>query len=233
MISVCIATYNGEKFIIDQLMSILIQIGINDEVIVSDDHSTDKTVQLIDELKDSRIKVLENTNRMGCSGNFENAILNSKGDFIFLADQDDIWVADKVEKMMNNLRNADLVVSDALFADENMNTTNETYFLIRGGKNGFWTNLYKSRYLGACMAFRRVMLDKLLPFPLNERLCPHDLWITLVAEFYYSVQIVNEPLITYRRHSQNVSTGGLKSNNSFLRKIWFRFYSFFMLINRD
>jgi glycosyltransferase involved in cell wall biosynthesis len=232
MISVCLATFNGEEYIGQQLYSILKQIGPNDEVIVSDDGSTDRTVEIIGDFKDNRIKVIFNSRGKGCNLNFENAIINSIGDFIFLSDQDDVWMNGKVEKMMKRLFFVDFVVSDAQFADKDLNTIDVTFFSLRGGRKGFWNNLYKSRYLGACMAFRRTILKKLLPFPKNKELCPHDLWLTLISEFYYKVEVIDEPLILYRRHGQNVSDGGIKSRNSLFKKGWFRVYSLIFLIRR-
>ncbi|MEK5777350.1 glycosyltransferase, partial [Acinetobacter nosocomialis] len=100
MISVCLATYNGEKYIVEQLTSILSQLSPTDEVIISDDHSTDETLLLIKSLNDPRIKIITNELGKGYTKNFENAINHSSGDYIFLSDQDDVWVENKVELMM-------------------------------------------------------------------------------------------------------------------------------------
>ena len=95
MISVCIATYNGEKYLREQLDSILPQLAESDEVIVSDDGSTDGTIDLITSLNDPRIKIVSNSGRKGYVGNFENALKHTTGDYIFLSDQDDIWYPNK------------------------------------------------------------------------------------------------------------------------------------------
>lgn len=97
MISVCMAAYNGEKYIKDQLSSILKQIGPNDEVVISDDGSKDKTKNIVDSLNDTRIRYVENRNKHGFTHNFENALRLAQGDYIFLADQDDIWLDNKEE----------------------------------------------------------------------------------------------------------------------------------------
>ena len=83
------------------------------------------------------------------------------------------------------------------------------------------------------MAFRREILEKALPFPANQKLCAYDYWITLIAEYYYKVELVGEPLIKYRRHIGNASTGGVKSNNSLLKKIKMRSYCFYHLLKRN
>ena len=82
------------------------------------------------------------------------------------------------------------------------------------------------------MAFRKEMLTKLLPFPDNQILCPHDYWLTLVGELFYTVNVLSEPLIYYRRHSNNVSNGGFKSKNAMLKKVFYRAYSLFLLFKR-
>ena len=226
------ATYNGEKYIHEQISSILSQLSNYDELIVSDDCSTDRTVDIVREFNDSRIKLIFNTRAKGYSENFENAIHCATGNFIFLSDQDDVWNESKIEKMLSMLNESQLVVSDAQFVDKNLNLVNETYFSLRGGKPGFFRNLYKLRYIGACMAFRREILSKVLPFPNRKDLCPHDMWISLVAEFYFNVALIEEPLIYYRRHGDNISNGGSSSSNSIFKKILFRGYSFLMVISR-
>lgn len=232
MISVCMAVFNGERYVHEQVTSILKQLSSNDELIVSDDFSTDGTLAVIRAIDDDRIKVISNSMCSGYSGNFENAIKLALGDYIFLSDQDDVWVEGKVNKMCEALESAELVVSDALFVDGNLVSIGKKFFSLRGVRKGFFQNIYKSRYLGACMAFRREILTKLLPFPGNKLLCPHDLWITIVSELYFRVEIIDEPLILYRRHGNNVSNGGFKSGNGFFYKIKFRLYSIFKVIGR-
>jgi glycosyltransferase involved in cell wall biosynthesis len=230
MISVCMATYNGEKYIKDQLLSILKQISSNDEIIISDDLSEDKTIEIIESLNDSRIKLFLNKER-GYTNNFQNAIQQASGDYIFLSDQDDIWIDNKLEVMVEKLLKYDFVVSDAKIVDSQLESLGSTYFELRGGgANGFMNNLKKLKYIGCCMAFRRLILKKVLPFPKNTTLCPHDFWIALISEFYYKTIVIQEPLLLYRRHGKNVSTH--ISATSLFFKIKFRIYSFFKVISR-
>ena len=230
MISVCMATYNGEKYIKDQLLSILKQIGPNDEIIISDDLSTDKTVEIINCLNDSRIKLFFNTNR-GYTTNFQNAIQQASGDFIFLSDQDDIWVDHKLTIMSELLLHYDFVVSDAKLVNTHLESLGSTYFELRGGGgNGFVNNLKKLQYIGCCMAFRKTILKKVLPFPNNSILCPHDFWIAMISEFYYKTHVIKEPLLLYRRHGENVSTH--ISSTSLFFKIQFRIYALFKVLSR-
>ena len=124
-VSVCLATYNGEKYIYDQLISILKQINKNDEVIISDDGSTDSTLDIVRSISDDRIKVYNSCSTLKVVDyetrlsriylNFKNAILKSSGDVIFLSDQDDIWLDDKYSYVMNQFldNTVGLVVHDA------------------------------------------------------------------------------------------------------------------------
>lgn len=232
MISVCMATYKGEHYVAEQLRSILSQLGEKDEVIVSDDHSPDNTLQVIRDLNDPRIRIGLNPGERGYAKNFENALSQAKGDFIFLSDQDDVWVPGKVEKMMKALEKDALVVSDAAIVDGELNPLIPSHFALYGVKTGFWHNFAQTRYIGACMAFRKELLKKVLPMPKNQRLCAHDYWIMLVGEAYYSVGLVEEPLLLYRRHGGNASTGGVKSTNSLAHKLKVRAYCLGHLLGR-
>lgn len=231
MISVCLATYNGEKYILEQLYSILSQLGDHDEVILSDDRSSDDTVERIRQIGDPRIKIYENAiNRRGYTRNFENALVHASGDYVFLCDQDDVWHEDKVAKTIEVLQRCDFTVSDANVVDENRNVIYPSHFARFNTKSGFLENLVRTRYIGACMAFRRNVLLKALPFPKNEVHCAHDYWLAIVAECFFTVELIREPLIDYRRHGANASSGGLaKSKSSVSARIMKRIYSLWML----
>ena len=117
MISVCIATYNGGAFIKRQLYSILPQLGENDEVVIADDGSTDDTLPIIESLNDKRIKIIEGPHRHSPIWNFEKALKAAKGDYIFLSDQDDEWMPNKVKVTLPYLKTADCIVSDNIFVN--------------------------------------------------------------------------------------------------------------------
>ena len=128
-ISVCIATYNGEKYIRDQLESILSQLDFCDEIVVSDDHSSDKTIAIIKSFNDDRIRVIYNSGQKGYTSNFENALKHAKGEYIFLSDQDDIWLKGKVDKCMEYLQDYDFVVSDAVIVNQDLETLKKSFSL--------------------------------------------------------------------------------------------------------
>ncbi len=222
MISVCMATYNGEKYIREQVSSILQQLGENDELIVSDDGSTDSTLQELTVFNDSRIKVFDGPHK-GLTYNFENAIVHASGDYLFLSDQDDVWEPDKVRSMVAALQDADLVISDAWIADKDAVSTGVSLFDICKPHKGFWLTLYHTTYIGCCTAFRKTILKKLLPFP--PHIVMHDYWIGMIADLYYKTAYIPDKLLRYRRHGDNASalTTG-KSPLSLFQKIAYRYW---------
>lgn len=222
MISVCMATYNGERYIKEQISSILQQLGENDELVVSDDGSSDKTLQVIESFKDSRIKVFNGPQR-GLTYNFENAIKNASGEYLFLTDQDDVWEPHKVKRMVEALQEADLVVSDAWISDENAMSMGQSLYDIYKPHKGFWLTLYHTTYIGCCMAFRRTILKKLLPFP--PHIVMHDYWIGQIADLYYRTAYIPDKLLRYRRHGNNTSAlTTRKSPLSLFQKLAYRYW---------
>ena len=224
MISVCMATYNGSKYIEEQIQSILKQIGDHDEIIISDDGSKDDTLLIIKAINDPRIKVFINKGIHGFTHNFENALSKASGDIIFLSDQDDIWLDNKVQKVSDALERVDFVTHDCVTVDSNLNILSESRFKDFNIQGGFWKHMLKSRYLGCCMAFRRNVLDVSLPFPVRDDLVEHDIWIAAVAFRYFSYSLIDEPLIYYRRHDTNASEGGFTNGYSIWNKIYRRIY---------
>ena len=224
MISVCIATYNGEKYIKEQLGSILKQLSSSDEIIISDDGSKDSTIEIIKDFNDDRIKIFLNEGIHGFTHNFENALNQANGDYIFLSDQDDIWVDNKVKVTLDALQKADLAISDCITVNNNMEVLQESRFKAFNIKPGFIRQLIKSRYLGCCMAFNRRLLEAAIPFPENDFLVEHDIWIAAVGFLYFKVKLIETPLIYYRRHGDNTSAGGFEKGYSMTNKIYRRIY---------
>lgn len=218
MISVVLAAYKGEKYICAQIGSILGQLGENDELIVSDDFPKGKTKDAVFERfgDDSRIVYLEGPSK-GVIENFEFAISRARGKYIFLCDQDDVWLDGKVQRVVEKLENgADLVLHNALIVDGKLHKTGETAFEINRTKKGFIRNIIKNSYQGCCMAFRSELKKYILPFP--KKIPMHDQWIGLMAEKHGNVVFIDEPLILYRRHGGNVTGNG----SGFITKIKWR-----------
>ena len=230
-ISVCMATYNGEKYIKEQLESILCQLGENDEVIISDDGSTDNTKSIIESFKDKRIKFFTNNGVKGVVSNFENSLNKSSGDYIFLADQDDVWLSNKVTTCLNRLKDFDLIVCNCKVVDGSLNVLHQSYFNLARSGRGFFKNIYRSTYLGCCLAFRRDILTDILPFP-KKLMMFHDWWIGFIAELKLNVYFENEPLMLYRRHINTTSNTVGSSSNSLFFKIYSRVQIFVLGVFR-
>lgn len=235
MISVCIPTYNGAKYIKQQLDSILMQLGSDDQVIISDDRSTDDTIDIIKSYNDPRIKISTHekvpnnykgtyTNIYYVYKNVENAIIQASGEYIFLSDQDDIWLPNKVERIIEEFnKGADCVLHNAKVVDSNMNVIMESFFDHSKPSTSLFQLLVRPFYQGASMAFKRNLSQMTLPFP-NKLIVSHDHWIAIVARTHgNNISFINEPLLLYRRHSDNVSPSSEKSPNSLYFKISYRF----------
>jgi glycosyltransferase involved in cell wall biosynthesis len=211
MISVCIATYNGEEYVEQQLKSILIQLSKEDEIIVSDDGSKDNTVKIIEGLNDKRIKVYLNGGFKNPIYNFERALSLSNGNFIFLSDQDDLWHPDKISVMKKHLLKYDMVVCDHSMIDIDNNLIEKSYFKRVKSKSGIIHNLKKNTYYGCCMAFRKELLKIALPFP--EKIPMHDIWLGFVTDLFFKAKFVDYPYTLYRKHSNNASNATEKISN--------------------
>lgn len=230
-ISVCIATFNGGKFIREQVMSVLPQLEEDDEIIVSDDGSTDDTITILESFRDPRICICQNEGRHGFIWNFENALMKASGDVFFLCDQDDIWKPNKVEVIKKQLRQYDLVVHDAEMIDGEGCSLGKTYYSTMHHKKDFVSNIWRTRWLGCCMAFRREVLEMCLPFP--RTIVAHDYWIGMLGMLKFRYFFIDDILIYYRRHGNNTSSSGEKSaNNMFYKLITKRMNLLVVLVNR-
>jgi glycosyltransferase involved in cell wall biosynthesis len=148
---------------------------------------------------------------LGVVKNFERSINNATGDLIFLSDQDDVWLPNKVEKILEVFQkypDITLILSDAQIIDSEGQITANSFFKIRGKfvANPL-SNFIKNKYHGCTLAFRREMIEVFLPFPANTPM--HDMWIGIVNAIYGKVFYIDEPLIQHRRHDNNTSRGHL------------------------
>ena len=205
-LSVALASYNGEAYLEEQLTSILQNLREGDEVIVSDDGSTDGTRDIVRRLAsaDGRVRLIDGP----CQGlikNFEHAISACSGDVIFLSDQDDVWHADKVEAVLACFEEtgAALVLHDAQMTDNERHVLAPSFFAVRGSRAGYLKNLWKNSYIGSCMAFKKELLTVALPF--DNRIPMHDQWLGLLAEKHGGAAFLPKVLIDYRRHEGTVT----------------------------
>jgi glycosyltransferase involved in cell wall biosynthesis len=205
-ISVCMATYNGERFIHEQLASILGQLRDADEVVIVDDASTDGTLAIVESFGDERIRIVRQPQNRGVLQTFNRALDEASGDIIFLSDQDDVWRTDKVLKIkevFSSGSDVTLVISDARIIDGRGEIIAETWFKSGKFHPGAWQNFVRNRYLGCAMAFRRSVLEYCLPFPADVP--QHDMWIGIVNQLVGKTEFIDEPLMSYRRHERNIS----------------------------
>ena len=216
--SVCLATFNGMPFVRYQIESILPQLGQRGQLLISDDGSTDGTLEYIASIDDERVVLMPSRSHLGVVGNFDRLIAESNTQYVFLSDQDDIWMPNKVEIVLENLRSgADLVVHDAYILIDNENPTKNTYFERLTPTTRPWRNLHTNTLIGAMMAMNRRAIDWSTPIPKGVGM--HDIWIGLVVGTLGRIKLVNTPLMYYRRHNNNATATLSQSNRPLHRKL--------------
>lgn len=225
MISVALCTYNGEKYLPEQLESIRQQSVPVDELVVCDDGSQDGTLDILHKLAGEvyfPVRIYKNETTLGSTKNFEKCLLLCRGDIIFCCDQDDAWRSDRVEKQTRYLRDhpdIDAVFSNALVMDDDSRPTGSTIWQevqFTAGQQRRWQSgraheiLYGGFVVtGATLALRRSCLERLLPFPTHIPRLIHDAWIALTLSLESKIDFIAEPLVSYRMHaSQQVGFGG-------------------------
>lgn len=214
-VSIALCTYNGEKFLQDQLESYTHQTKLPDELIICDDQSTDNTVKIIESFQDSapfNVRLYVNPSRLGSTKNFEHAISQCTGDIIFLSDQDDWWYQQKIRTVVERLGEKDNracggVFSDAEIVDENMIYQNRNLWESIGFNRKKRRNFARGETIpllfkrdvvtGATMAFDANFKKLILPIPENW---VHDAWISLMLAYASNLCMIEQPLIKYRQH---------------------------------
>ncbi|OUN64800.1 MULTISPECIES: glycosyltransferase [unclassified Butyricimonas] len=208
-VSIAMAVYNGERFIREQIDSILYQLRVDDELVISVDKCTDKTMEILTAIKDKdeRLKIYSNPYSSGVVKNFQNAVEHCRGDIIFYSDQDDVWMTDKVETVRREFTDMRVaaVIHDAKLTDARLNVTAESTFKLRGGvRTSFWGNFVRLSFIGCCMAFRAAYKDVVIPMPTIYR--SHDWWTgCLLACGKTRVKAIGRPLILHRNHENNAT----------------------------
>lgn len=218
-VSVALCTHNGERFISDQLDSIFAQTVLPTEVVISDDASTDSTLERVaDSMRTHSalpvaVTVLRNESALGVTGNFEQAIRACSGDPVFLSDQDDVWSPRRIERTLAEFSrwpDALLVHSDARLVDADGSDIGATLFAaysiddatIAEARSGGAFDLLLRRNLvtGATAAIRRGLVELAAPFP---DWWVHDEWLALVAAANGPISPIRDLLIDYRQHGGN------------------------------
>lgn len=215
-ISVAIATYNGEKYIKEQLDSILAQTHPVDEIIIVDDCSSDETWKILIEYvaNNSKIKIFRNETNLGGTKSFEKAIHACSGDYIALADQDDVWLIEKIAILLNQIGDNWLIYSDAFVVDAALNVTHHSYTALKPNLSGdFVKYLIMNDVTGCTVLFSRQLIEKCFPIPSGYYV--HDHYLALMASFFNKISYCDKPLIYYRQHSGNqIGASRLKNYTS-------------------
>ncbi len=230
-ISVCMATYNGEKYIKEQLQSILTQLGTDDELIISDDGSSDATCAIIQSFNDSRIQLYTDKVFHSPIFNFEHALEYVNGDIIVLSDQDDIWEENKIAVIKESFLNIPsdsiaLRMYNGICIDDTGKKIENDLFSYLHVRNGLVQNIIKNSFIGCNIAFTKPLLKKVLPFP--RKIPMHDMWLGLNGYLYGDVAFVDTKVFRYRIHQNNYSI----KRNSIAQQIKWRVNLITSLIQR-
>lgn len=217
IISVAMATYNGEKYIEEQIESILNQTYVDFELIIRDDCSTDSTYKILNEfaIKDRRIVVKRNNINIGFKKNFELLIDDCNGKYIAFADQDDIWEKNHIEILFSIIGNKDVACGNSLLVDQYNNSLGFTMKEVVGMEHEIdsericWRLFFDNFVQGSAMLVRKELCDKYLPVPNIVKF--HDYWLALVASLKNGVAYTPEIILRYRQHGNNV-TNNIKSS---------------------
>lgn len=221
-VDILLATYNGEKYLKEQLDSILNQTYSNFRLLISDDMSTDSTKMILTEYEkeDNRVKVFLQKENLGIIGNFEFLLTKVESEYFMFSDQDDIWNRCKVEKSINKIEeeNINLVFTNLEVVDKDLNVIYESYWKLKGFENKIkrykcFEGLYLNNFVTGCTTIsRKVLIDKILPLPRTTKYILHDYWLALMVSQYGKVGYIDESLIKYRQHKDNKIGSSKKSD---------------------
>lgn len=215
-VSVVLAIYNGARYLEEQMATMLSDLEPRDEVIVVDDASRDRSLQIVESFADSRIRLIRHASNLGVRKTFEDGLSAASHEVVFLCDQDDRWQPGKraaLTACFDRDPTCMVAISDAAIIDADARIRGTSFMATRGGfRGGLFANLVRNRYLGCAMALRRSLLEVALPIPASAP--QHDMWIGSIAAVLGRVVYVPAPLIQYRRHDGNVTptTDGSKAS---------------------
>jgi glycosyltransferase involved in cell wall biosynthesis len=227
MLSIAMATFNGEKYIREQIDSILQQTYQDFELIICDDCSTDSTLNILNEYKqiDKRILIYQNEKNIGFKMNFQKAIRLCCGEFIALSDQDDIWYPCHLAVLYENIGRNSLICSNSLLVNDRNEILGKTMYDIKALSN-LPDNvksissylLYNNFVQGSSSLFKKELLNTAYPFP--STIDFHDHWLALNAMMTGGVVYLNIITLNYRQHNNNITQKQLKKSKYFIRDVF-------------
>lgn len=218
-ISIALCTYNGERFLRDQLESFVKQTVLPYEMVVCDDCSSDLTVDILEKFADRApfpVRIIRNESNLGLIKNFSKAASLIEGNYIAFSDQDDIWLPDKLEACYYLMRRAEetygshipiLVHSDLYMIDEHRQVISSSYLKMLGlkhrGTDPLKTLLARNFVLGCTCLCNRILIKESLPFP--EIITNHDGWLAMIAASRGKILFIRDAKVLYRQHGGNVT----------------------------
>jgi rhamnosyltransferase len=218
MIDIVLATYNGEKYVGEQIDSIINQTYKEWKLIIRDDGSKDKTSEVLEMYaqKDSRIKVIKDgIGNLGFNGNFTKLLEASSSDYVMICDQDDFWIPEKIEIMFNEIKKYDkkdkiLVHSDVYLTNEKLEIISDKFIGKRGIKQGINGVIMANSVQGASCLMTKRLKDSYLN---NKVSMPYDYNICLIAEMTGKRIYIEKPLMYYRQHQSNAIGAGVEKDS--------------------
>jgi glycosyltransferase involved in cell wall biosynthesis len=211
-VDILLATYNGEKYLQEQIESILNQTYTEFRLLISDDGSKDNTTKIIKSYaeKDNRIITFFHDENLGVIKNFEFLMKQVESKYFMFSDQDDIWKEHKIEKSVQKIEEGyGLVYSDLEVVDNNLNIMYSSYWKLKGfekkiKKYNNFESLYLNNYITGCTIIsKKEFIEKVLPIPKNTNFILHDYWLPLMVSQNNKIAYIEEPLIKYRQHKNN------------------------------
>ena len=204
LVSIVLCTYNGEKYLEEQLNSIINQTYKNLEIIISDDCSTDNTISILEKYKHlNNFHIFLNKENLGFNKNFELAISRANGYYIALCDQDDAWDLNKIDILVSSIEEESLVYANSMLVDENLISLNKT-LEDKLKVNFISSNSMLNFIFGNCVSAHAILFKKeivdFLNFPRNIYF---DQYIAMVCASKNGVKYINKNLVLYRQHSNN------------------------------
>lgn len=232
MVSVALAVYNGEKYLREQVESILSQTYSDIELVMTDDNSSDGSWKVMNAMADgdSRIRIYHNERNLGFQRNFQKAISLCRGEFVALSDQDDIWMPDHLELLMKNIGDKPLACGNNIFMDDNGDLLGET---LKWQESLDWIPedsmkvfrsiiLFRNPFQGATMLLKRSFLDLAMPIPKDAPY--HDTWFASLACFCGGICYVDKPLLKYRRTDNSVTGRRIKRKSKLYKFLFVHFF---------
>lgn len=219
LVSIVLATYNGEKYIRQLLDSILKQDYPNIEIIVTDDHSSDTTFSILQEYasKYACIRIYSNENNLGINKNFEKGLLLARGEYVTISDQDDIWKEGKISILVKEIGNHTMIYHDSeLIGPDGLSLNKKLSDLdIFTSFDNCLQFTIANRVPGHTMLFKKTLIAQCIPFPKNIF---YDHWLAFVATFNTKIKFTNRVLVLYRQHKNNLSGAKVKSKKNRKKK---------------